>query len=122
MTDRRRDTMKNRLKGLVMLATAGTAALGALTATATAQAPPVVGGPTYTVAIRAQQSHVAGRIAAVDPSRNVVVLDEGTRLVVPEILPLNEAALGAAVRATYEVREGRNVVTAIEVIRVSVAR
>jgi hypothetical protein len=117
--------MSKRMTTFATLATGATAILGALTATAAAQAPPVSGGPTYTLAIRAQERHVAGRIAAIDPVRkNVVILDEGTRLTVPEILPLKQEALqpGAAVRATYEVRDGQNVVTSMEVTRVSVTR
>jgi len=58
---------------------------------------------------------VAGKIQAVDTNERVVVLDDGTKLWIAEGLPIDSLKEGVKVKASYEERDGKNVVTKIEV-------
>ena len=58
---------------------------------------------------------VAGKIQSVDPGERVIVLDDGTKLWVAEGLPIDTLKEGDSVKASFEERDGKNVVTAIEV-------
>jgi len=51
----------------------------------------------------------------VDPVDRAIVLDDGTKLWVAEGLPLDALREGARVKASYEERDGKNIVTTYEV-------
>jgi Cu/Ag efflux protein CusF len=57
----------------------------------------------------------AGKIQAVDVTERTIVLEDGTKLWIAEGLPIDNLKEGAKVKASYEEREGKNVVTNIEV-------
>jgi len=58
---------------------------------------------------------MSGKIQSVDPVDRAVVLDDGTRLWVAEGLPLDALREGARLKASFEERDGKNIVTAYEV-------
>ena len=60
---------------------------------------------------------VSGRIKSVDPAGKTVLLEDGTRLVIPESVNSNPAALkaGATVKAKVQEKGGQKVVTAIQI-------
>lgn len=58
---------------------------------------------------------VTGKIQTVDSSERVIVLEDGTKLWIAEGVPLADLKEGAKVKASYEERDGKNVVTKIEV-------
>jgi hypothetical protein len=58
---------------------------------------------------------VAGKIQAVDPSERVIVLQDGTKLWIAEGLPIDSLKEGANVKASFEERDGKNLVISIEV-------
>jgi Cu/Ag efflux protein CusF len=58
---------------------------------------------------------VTGKVQSVDSSERVIVLEDGTKLWIAEGLPLDDLKEGAKVKASYEERDGKNVVTKIEV-------
>jgi 3-mercaptopyruvate sulfurtransferase SseA len=58
---------------------------------------------------------VAGKIQAVDPGERVIVLQDGTKLWIAEGLPIDSLKEGANVKASFEERDGKNLVTSIEV-------
>jgi len=58
---------------------------------------------------------VEGKIQRVDPGDRVIVLEDGTRLWIAEGLQMDTLKEGARVKASYEERDGRNVVTRFEV-------
>jgi hypothetical protein len=51
----------------------------------------------------------------VDASERSIVLDDGTQLWVAEGLAMDTLKEGASVKASYEVRDGKNVTTGFEV-------
>jgi hypothetical protein len=53
----------------------------------------------------------------VDPAGKTVLLEDGTRLLIPASVTVDSAALkaGATVKATVEEKSGQKVVTAIQV-------
>ncbi len=57
----------------------------------------------------------SGKIQSVDPVDRAIVLDDGTKLWVAEGLPLDALREGAWVKASYEERDGKNIVTMYEV-------
>jgi len=57
----------------------------------------------------------SGKIQSVDPVDRAIVLDDGTKLWVAEGLPLDALREGARVKASYEERDGKNIVTMYEV-------
>jgi uncharacterized protein DUF1344 len=62
------------------------------------------------------QRQLEGRIKSIDQSSDtVIVLEDGNTLTVPQSLNFNRSQLtpGASLRAQYEEREGRKVVTTI---------
>jgi hypothetical protein len=63
------------------------------------------------------QTEVSGKIKSVDPAGNTVLLEDGTRLVIPESVTVKPGALkaGASVRASVQEKGGQKVVTAIQV-------
>jgi len=60
---------------------------------------------------------VEGKVTAVDPDGKMVMLDDGTQLEIPATVKVDKKALkpGATVKASYEEKEGKKVVTSIEV-------
>src|SRR5712691_5827300 len=66
-------------------------------------------------ALVALAGETAGKIQSVDPEDRAVVLDDGTKLWMAEGLPLDDLKQGARIKASYEERDGRNIVTAFEV-------
>ena len=66
------------------------------------------------MAAGAQQ--VQGKITALDPSRKMLTLEDGTRLTIPPTVQLPGGIKeGAIVKANFEERSGQNVVTSLEV-------
>ncbi len=59
----------------------------------------------------------AGMIKAVDSTGRMIVLDDGTKFVIPTDLKVSREQLkeGATVRVTYEASGGQNVVKSIQV-------
>jgi hypothetical protein len=58
---------------------------------------------------------VAGKIQAVDSGERMITLEDGTKLWIAEGLSIDSLKEGARVKASYEERDGKNIVTAIEV-------
>ncbi|HEU4371052.1 MAG TPA: DUF1344 domain-containing protein [Methylomirabilota bacterium] len=58
---------------------------------------------------------VAGKIQSVDPAERVITLEDGTKLWVAEGLSIDSLKEGAKVKASFEERDGKKVVTSIEV-------
>ncbi len=63
----------------------------------------------------APEQSIEGKIKSVDPLGKEVTLEDGTRLLIPDKLRVKWEALkeGATVKASYEEKEGMNVVTRI---------
>jgi len=63
------------------------------------------------------KTEVSGRIKSVDPAGGTVLLEDGTRLMIPGSVTVNPAALkaGATMKASIEEKGGQKVVTAIQV-------
>ena len=64
---------------------------------------------------RAWAEEIQGKIKSVDPSERSIVLEDGTQLWVAEGLAMDTLKEGASVKASYEVRDGKNVTTGFEV-------
>jgi Cu/Ag efflux protein CusF len=58
---------------------------------------------------------IEGKIQSVDASDRVIVLEDGTRLWVAEGQAMDDLKEGAKVKASYEERDGKKVLTGIEV-------
>jgi len=58
---------------------------------------------------------VAGKIQAVDPGERVIVLQDGTKLWIAEGLPIESLKECDSVKASFEERDGKNLVITIEV-------
>ncbi len=63
------------------------------------------------------KTEVSGKIKSVDPAGTTVLLEDGTRLMIPGSVNVNPAALkaGATVKASIEEKGGQKMVTAIQV-------
>lgn len=63
------------------------------------------------------KAEVSGKIKSVDPAGRTVLLEDGTRLMIPGSVNVDPAALkaGATVKASVEDKGGQKVVTAIQV-------
>jgi Cu/Ag efflux protein CusF len=57
-----------------------------------------------------------GKIQKVDQDMKMLVLEDGTELALPEGTPMDQLTAGAKVKASYEEKDGKKVVTAIEVV------
>jgi hypothetical protein len=59
-----------------------------------------------------------GRIKSVDPSGNMVTLDDGTKLMIPPTLTIEKTTLqpGTIVKASYVEENGQKVATSVIVI------
>ncbi|HEY7365552.1 MAG TPA: DUF1344 domain-containing protein [Methylomirabilota bacterium] len=58
---------------------------------------------------------VEGKIRAVDTSDRVIMLEDGTQLWVAEGQAMDDLKEGASVKASYEERDGKKIVTGIQV-------
>jgi len=58
---------------------------------------------------------VEGKIQSLDSSDRMIVLEDGTRLWLAEGLSMDTLKEGAKVKASFEERDGKNVVTGITV-------
>ena len=58
---------------------------------------------------------VSGKIQKVDPQERTIVLEDGTQLWLAEGVSTDALQEGATVKASYEERDGKKVVTEIEV-------
>jgi len=58
---------------------------------------------------------IEGKIQQVDTSGRVIVLEDGTRLWAAEGLAMDNLKEGTKVKASYEERDGRNILTGIQV-------
>jgi uncharacterized protein DUF1344 len=56
-----------------------------------------------------------GKIMTIDVTERVIILDDGSKLWIAEGLPIEELKEGQSVKASYEERDGKNVVTYVEV-------
>jgi Cu/Ag efflux protein CusF len=67
------------------------------------------------LSMAAWAGEVAGKIQAVDSADRVITLEDGTKLWLAEGISLDNLKEGAKVKASYEERDGKNVVTSIDV-------
>jgi len=58
---------------------------------------------------------VSGKIQKVDPNERTIVLEDGTQLWLLEGVSADALKEGATVKASYEERDGKKIVTEIEV-------
>jgi Cu/Ag efflux protein CusF len=58
---------------------------------------------------------VEGKIQQIDPADRMIVLEDGTRLWLAEGLQMEGLKEGATVKASYEERDGKKVVTQFQV-------
>jgi len=58
---------------------------------------------------------LTGKIQSVDTTERVFVLDDGTKVWVAEGVPMDKLTEGVSVKASYEERDGKKIVTSIEV-------
>jgi Cu/Ag efflux protein CusF len=58
---------------------------------------------------------VSGKIQKVDASERSIVLEDGTQLWLAESVSTDQLKEGATVKASYEEKDGKKVVTAIEI-------
>ncbi len=63
-----------------------------------------------------EQKQVEGKIKSVDPDGGVIMLEDGTRLMIPASARLRRDALkeGTTVKVSYEERAGQKIITSIE--------
>jgi hypothetical protein len=67
------------------------------------------------LASAAWAADIEGTVKSIDMGDRAIVLEDGTRLVVAEGLNLDNVQEGKKVKLSYEEREGKNVVTTIDV-------
>jgi hypothetical protein len=58
---------------------------------------------------------VSGKVQSINAAERTIVLQDGTQLWIAEGLPLDLLKEGNSVKATYEERDGKKIVTAMEV-------
>lgn len=58
---------------------------------------------------------VEGKVQSVDTSERVIILDNGTKLWIAEGLTMEKLKEGSNVKASFEERDGKNVVIILEV-------
>ena len=66
-------------------------------------------------AAAAWAGEIEGTIQKLDPAERTFVLDNGTQLWLAEGLSMENLKEGATVKASYEERDGKNVVTTLDV-------
>jgi Cu/Ag efflux protein CusF len=67
------------------------------------------------LSMAAWAGEVSGKIQAVDSADRAITLEDGTKLWLAEGISLDNLKEGAKVKASYEERDGKNVVTSIDV-------
>jgi Protein of unknown function (DUF1344) len=79
----------------------------------------VLGALVVAPVATAQTKTVEGKVMAVDPGGKSLTLDDGTKLMITDAVKFNKADLkaGAAVKASYEVKDGQNILTTLEVAK-----
>ena len=58
---------------------------------------------------------VGGKIQKVDPADRIFVLEDGTQLWIAEGLSMDALKEGASVKAAYDERDGKKIVTGFEI-------
>jgi hypothetical protein len=58
---------------------------------------------------------IEGKVKSVDMSEKSFTLDDGTKIWVSDNVPLDSLKEGASVKASYEVQDGKNIATSVEV-------
>jgi hypothetical protein len=58
---------------------------------------------------------IQGKIQKIDPAERTIVLEDGTQLWVAEGVSMDNATEGKSVKASYEERDGKKVVTTLDV-------
>ena len=58
---------------------------------------------------------IEGKVKAVDQSDRTVTLEDGTRIVVPDGMDLDQLREGAEVTVSYEEKDGKNEATNLQV-------
>ena len=64
---------------------------------------------------RASAEEIQGKIKSLDTTARVFALEDGTKIWVAEGLSMGSLREGASVKASYEERDGKNIVTMYEV-------
>lgn len=79
----------------------------------------VLGALVVAPVATAQSKTIEGKVTAVDPAGKSLTLDDGTKLMITDAVKFNKADLkpGAAVKAAYEVKDGQNILTTLEVAK-----
>jgi hypothetical protein len=88
-------------------------------APALAQAiPPGTRPPVGASGATAEGLEADGRVAAVDPAARTLRFEGGTEYVVPDTVPFDWASVrvGSLVKLRYSIDQGRNLVTAVQVL------
>jgi hypothetical protein len=67
------------------------------------------------LASAAWAADIEGTVKSVDTADRAIVLEDGTRLVVAEGMSMDKVQEGKKVKLSYEERDGKNVVTTIDV-------
>jgi Cu/Ag efflux protein CusF len=67
------------------------------------------------LAMAAWAGEISGKIQTVDSADRVITLEDGTKLWMAEGVSLENLKEGAKVKASYEERDGKNVVISIDV-------
>ena len=72
-----------------------------------------------TVLLAVAAGQIEGKIKSVDPSTRSITLENGTELIVPAEAVTDQRLLqaGAEIRASFEEKDGRKVVTTLEPAR-----
>jgi uncharacterized protein DUF1344 len=65
--------------------------------------------------VTAWAGEISGKIQSIDPAERTIVLDDGSKLLVSEGVPLDGLKEGANVKASYEERDGKMIATSLEV-------
>ena len=63
--------------------------------------------------VAAHAAETAGKVQSVNPADRLVTLEDGTELVLAEGVPVDAVKEGDMVKASYEERDGKKVVTEI---------
>ncbi len=67
------------------------------------------------VVTTADANEIQGKIKAVDATERTITLDNGTQVWVAEGISMDAVKEGASVKAAYEERDGKKIVTTLEV-------
>jgi hypothetical protein len=67
------------------------------------------------LSVAAYAAETAGKVQSIDRSDRMIVLDDGTKLWLAEGVSMDDLKEGTQVQASYEERDGKNVVTDLKV-------